>query len=59
MKITGKNLALVVEAIKGAIADIHYHVASCPDVIEYEDRLTNSKSSNVNINGYLTVALKL
>jgi hypothetical protein len=39
MQITGKSLALVVEAIKGAIADIHYHVASCPDVIEFEDEL--------------------
>jgi hypothetical protein len=39
MQITGKNLALVVEAVKGAIADIHYHVASCPDVIEFEDKL--------------------
>ena len=39
MKITGKNLALVIEALEGAVTDIHYHVASCPDVIEYEDRL--------------------
>lgn len=39
MQITGKNLALVIEAVKGAIADIHYHVASCPDVIEFEDKL--------------------
>ena len=39
MQITGKNLALVVEAVKGAIADIHYRVASCPDVIEFEDKL--------------------
>lgn len=39
MQITGKNLALVVETIKGAIADIHYHVASCPDPIEFEDKL--------------------
>ena len=39
MQITGKNLALVIEALEGAVRDIHYHVASCPDVIEYEDRL--------------------
>ena len=39
MHITGKNLALVIEAVKGAIADIHYHVASCPDAIEFEDKL--------------------
>ncbi len=39
MQITGKSLALVIEAVKGAIADIHYHVASCPDVIEFEDKL--------------------
>lgn len=39
MQITGKNLALVIEAVKGAIADIQYHVASCPDPIEFEDKL--------------------
>ena len=39
MQISGKNLALVIEALEGAVRDIHYHVASCPDVIEYEDRL--------------------
>jgi len=39
MQITGRNLALVIEAVEGAIADIHYHVASCPDVIEFEDKL--------------------
>ena len=39
MNITGKNLALVIEAVKGAIADIQYHVASCPDPIEFEDKL--------------------
>lgn len=39
MQITGKNLALVIEALEGAVTDIHYHVASCPDVIDYEDRL--------------------
>ena len=39
MQITGKNLALVIEAVKGAIADIQDHVASCPDPIEFEDKL--------------------
>ena len=39
MQITGKNLALVIEAVKGTIADIQYHVASCPDPIEFEDKL--------------------
>lgn len=39
MQITGKNLALVIEAVKGAISDIQYHVASCPDPIEFEDKL--------------------
>ena len=39
MHITGKNLALVIEALEGAIADIQYYVASCPDPIEFEDKL--------------------
>ena len=39
MQITGKHLALVIEAVKGAIQDIKYHVASCPDPIEFEDKL--------------------
>ena len=39
MQITGKNLALVIEAVKGAIEAIRNHIASCPDPIEYEDRL--------------------
>ena len=39
MQITGKNLALIIEALEGAVTDIHYHVASCPDVIEFEDKL--------------------
>lgn len=39
MKITGKNLALVIEAVKGAIEAIRSHIASCPDPIEFEDKL--------------------
>lgn len=39
MQITGKHLALVIEAVKGTIQDIKYHVASCPDPIEFEDKL--------------------
>lgn len=39
MKITGKNLQLVIEGLEGAIADIHNSIATCPDVIEFAERI--------------------
>jgi len=37
MIFTGKNLQLVRDAIDGAIANIGYHIGSCPDVFEYAE----------------------
>ena len=39
MKITGRNLELVAEALEGMIENIHYYIASCPDVIEYANKI--------------------
>lgn len=39
MQITGKNLELVAQGLEAIIDSIHYHIASCPDVIEYADSI--------------------
>lgn len=39
MKITGKNLQLVIEALKGAIADTHNSIVTCPEVIEFAEQI--------------------
>ena len=37
MKITGKNLRLLSEALDLALVEVHNMIATCPDVIEYAE----------------------
>ena len=37
MIFTGKNLVIVRQALEYAKAEIHNQIATCPDVVEYEE----------------------
>lgn len=35
MKVTGRNLCLVLQAVKDAISEMRTQIGSCPDVVHY------------------------
>lgn len=49
MKFTGKNLALVYEALGLAAAELHNQIATCPDVYEYADHLVELEEQHAEI----------
>lgn len=49
MQFTGKNLVRVRDALELAQSELHNMIATCPDVIRYEDEIAEYEAEKVEI----------
>lgn len=53
MKITGKNLRLVRNALDLADAELHNMIATCPDVIEYAEDIEDYERQREELSRFM------